>query len=129
MVDPGGVGEVAVPVQWSLAGQRGPYRCGGAWWDVEEGHPVLGAFWDGEVLRNGVKGLQVNQHLICLVDAERQGASFCSGGYTRAAAAGTQRALLPGERVFVPGRYLSTAAGVRVSDRSGTIKGSAKRQK
>lgn len=43
------------------------YRCGGARGDVEERNPVLGALWDGVVLRQRVEGLQVDQHLICLV--------------------------------------------------------------
>lgn len=48
------------------------YRSGRAWGDVEEGHPVLGALRNGEVFWDCVKRLQMNQHLICLVDAERE---------------------------------------------------------
>lgn len=48
------------------------YRSGGAWGDVEEGHPVLGALRNGEVFWDRVKRLQMNQHLIRLIDAERE---------------------------------------------------------
>lgn len=48
------------------------YRSGRAWGDVEEGHPVLGALRNGEVFWDCVERLQMNQHLICLVDAERE---------------------------------------------------------
>lgn len=48
------------------------YRGGGAGWDVEERDSVLGALGDGVVLWNGVKGLEVHQHLVRLVDAAMQ---------------------------------------------------------
>lgn len=54
-------------IKWE---KEGTYRSGGAWGDVEEGHPILGAFRNGEVFWDCVKRLQMNQHLICLVDAE-----------------------------------------------------------
>lgn len=56
-------------IKWE---REGTYRSGGAWGDVEEGHPVLGALRNGEVFWNCVKRLQMNQHLICLVDAKRE---------------------------------------------------------
>lgn len=52
--------------------REGTYRSGGAWGDVEERHPILGALRNGEVFWDCVKRLQMNQHLICLVDAERE---------------------------------------------------------
>lgn len=58
-------------IKWK---REGTYRSGRAWGDVEEGHPILGALRNGEVFWDCVKRLQMNQHLICLVDAEREAA-------------------------------------------------------
>lgn len=48
------------------------YRCSRAGWDVEERHSVLGALRNGVVLRDRVKGLEVHQHLVRLVDTAIQ---------------------------------------------------------
>lgn len=48
------------------------YRGSRAGWDVEERDSVLGALRNGVVLRNRVKGLEVHQHLVRLVDAAIQ---------------------------------------------------------
>lgn len=52
--------------------REGTYRSGGAWGDVEEGHPILGALRNGKVFWDCVKRLQMYQHLVCLVDAGKE---------------------------------------------------------
>lgn len=77
------------------------YRSGGAWGDVEERHPILGALRNGEVFWYCVKRLQMNQHLICLVDAEREevvshNRPHSSPGYPSQPSACTQHSLRTG---------------------------------